>query len=96
MSPLADDAQRKDMLNRLKRAEGQLRGVQRMITDGDACHDVLNQMVAVRKALDSACSRMVACYMSEELHRRLAPRGRNAGRIDDLTGDLQALLAKLT
>jgi len=96
MSALADEAQRKDMLNRLKRAEGQLRGVQRMIADGEPCLDVLNQMAAARKALDSACVRMVACYMNEELHSRLGPRSRDAGRIDGLTTDLQALLAKLT
>jgi DNA-binding FrmR family transcriptional regulator len=95
MGALVDEAQRKDMLNRLKRAEGQLRGVQRMIVEGEACFDVLNQLAAVRKALDSACVRMAACYLDEELHRRLARRGREAGRIDDLTRDLQALLAKL-
>jgi DNA-binding FrmR family transcriptional regulator len=95
MSVLADDTQRNDMLNRLRRAEGQLRGVQRMITEGESCLDVMNQMVATRRALDSACARMVACYLSEELHNRLGPRRRDAARIDDLTSDLQALLSKL-
>ena len=33
MSTLADDASRTDILNRLKRAEGQLRGIQRMIAE---------------------------------------------------------------
>ena len=34
MSTLADTATRTDLLNRLKRAEGQLRGIQRMIEEG--------------------------------------------------------------
>lgn len=96
MSALADETQRKDMVNRLKRAEGQLRGLQRMITEGEPCLDVLNQMAAARKALDSACVRMVACYMSEELHSRLGTRRGSAAHIDDLTSDLQTLLARLS
>jgi DNA-binding FrmR family transcriptional regulator len=96
MSALADEAQRKDMLNRLKRAEGQLRGLQRMITEGEPCLDVLNQMAAARKALDSACVRMVACYLNEELHSRLGTRRGKVAHIDDLTSDLQTLLARLS
>jgi hypothetical protein len=36
MTLLTNEAHRIDLLNRLKRAEGQLRGVQRMISDGDS------------------------------------------------------------
>ena len=53
MSALTDDSARTDLLNRLKRAEGQLRGVQRMIEEGQPCIDIASQMAAVRKALDS-------------------------------------------
>ena len=53
MSMLADNATRTDLLNRLKRAEGQLRGIQRMIEEGQPCLDIASQMAAVRKALDS-------------------------------------------
>ncbi|HRA79460.1 MAG TPA: metal-sensing transcriptional repressor, partial [Burkholderiaceae bacterium] len=34
MSVLKDEASRTDLLNRLRRAEGQLRGIQRMIEEG--------------------------------------------------------------
>lgn len=48
-------AQKKDLLNRLARIEGQLRGVQRLIAlaavPGD-CDAVAQQMAAARKALD--------------------------------------------
>ena len=37
---------------RLRRAEGQLRGVQRMLDEGSACDDVLVQLAAVTAALD--------------------------------------------
>ena len=46
MNMLADDASRTDLLNRLKRAEGQLRGIQRMIEEGQPCMDIASQMAA--------------------------------------------------
>jgi DNA-binding FrmR family transcriptional regulator len=47
--------QKKDLLNRLARVEGQLRGVQKLIALADApsdCDAVAQQMAAARKALD--------------------------------------------
>jgi DNA-binding FrmR family transcriptional regulator len=67
MSMLADTATRTDLLNRLKRAEGQLRGIQRMIEEGQPCLDIASQMAAVRKALDSTYVRMTVCFMQQEL-----------------------------
>ncbi len=96
MSTLDDESHRTELLNRLKRAEGQLRGVQRMIGEGQPCLDILNQMAAVRKALDSACSRMVVCYMSQELHSRLDLGARDEDQLDALAEDVQALLTKFT
>jgi len=42
---------RPQLLNRLKRIEGQVRGVTRMIEEGRYCIDVLTQLRAVRAAL---------------------------------------------
>ncbi|WP_036170883.1 metal-sensitive transcriptional regulator [Massilia sp. 9096] len=47
--------QKKDLLNRLARVEGQLRGIQKLIGLADApsdCDAVAQQMAAARKALD--------------------------------------------
>ena len=41
-----------DLLARLSRAEGQIRGIQRMIGEDGYCIDVLQQISAVRRALD--------------------------------------------
>lgn len=43
---------REQLVVRLRRAEGQLRGVQRMIAEGDDCQAVLTQLAAVTAALD--------------------------------------------
>lgn len=53
----------KDMLARLRRAEGQLRGIQRMIADSRQCEEVVAQMLAVRAALD----RMVEIHLSSNI-----------------------------
>lgn len=42
----------KQLLNRLRRAEGQIRGVTRMLEEGQACEDVLVQLTAVRSSID--------------------------------------------
>ena len=47
--------QKKDLLNRLARVEGQLRGIQKLIAladGGEDCAAVAQQMMAARKALD--------------------------------------------
>ena len=41
-----------DLTRRLSRAEGQLRGIQRMIREGRDCEEIVNQLLAVRAALD--------------------------------------------
>lgn len=44
---------RHDVVVRLKRIEGQIRGLQRMVSDDESCIDVITQMSAVTKALQS-------------------------------------------
>ena len=95
MSKLSDDAARSDILNRLKRAEGQLRGIQRMVEGGESCLDIAGQMSAVRKALDSAYVRMTVCYMQQELQSRLAPDARRAAELAAVLDDVQTLLGKV-
>jgi hypothetical protein len=95
MAQLSDDRARKDLLNRLKRAEGQLRGIQRMIETGDACLDIASQMAAVRKALDSAYVRMTVCFMQQELQARLALDGSREADLSAVLGDVQTLLNKV-
>jgi len=95
MSQLQDESARTDLLNRLKRAEGQLRGVQRMIEEGQPCLDIAGQMAAVRKALDSAYVRMTVCFMEQELRAKLAPDTKRQGALTEVLGEVQELLGKV-
>jgi len=58
------------MVNRLRRIEGQVRGLQRMVSEGAACEDVLTQLSATRAALDRAGVTLITmkvreCLLSE-------------------------------
>ncbi len=48
------------VVKRLKRAQGQLAGVLKMIEDGRECGDVVTQLAAVSKAIDRAGFAMIA------------------------------------
>ncbi len=54
-----------DVINRLKRIEGQVRGLIDMVEAGRPCEDVAQQMSAARKAMDKAFYRMMACSVME-------------------------------
>ena len=54
-----------EVLNRLRRAQGQLAGVIAMVEDGRECRDVVIQLAAVSKALDRAGFKMVATGLRE-------------------------------
>ncbi|MEO2075512.1 MAG: metal-sensitive transcriptional regulator [Bacillus sp. (in: firmicutes)] len=50
-------------INRLKRAEGQIKGILRMIEEGKECKEVITQLSAVRSAVD----RTIAVIVSSNL-----------------------------
>jgi DNA-binding FrmR family transcriptional regulator len=58
----------KDVVNRLRRIEGQVRGLVDMIQAGRPCEDVALQMSATRKAMDKAFYRMMACAVMEAVY----------------------------
>ncbi len=60
-----DQAATAAVLNRLRRAQGQLAGVITMIEQGRDCKDVVTQLAAVSKALDRAGFKIVATGMRE-------------------------------
>lgn len=63
------------VLNRLKRAEGQMRGIQKMIEEGKECSDIMVQLSAVRSSIDSIMGMVVAenlrqCYENPDSNEK--------------------------
>ncbi len=95
MTVLTDVAARTDVLNRLRRAEGQIRGVQRMIEEGESCLKIGQQFSAVRKALDSTYLRMTMCFMEQELDTCLKPDDSQKAGVETMLKDMETLLARM-
>ncbi|MEI8169430.1 MAG: metal-sensing transcriptional repressor [Rhodoferax sp.] len=95
MPKLTDVTARTDVLNRLKRAEGQIRGVQRMIEEGESCMKIGQQFSAVRKALDSTYLRMTMCFMEQELDACMQPDETEKAGLALMMKDMETLLARM-
>lgn len=67
------------VVNRLKRAQGQLAAVVRMIDEGRDCEDVVTQLSAVSRALDRAGFAIIATGMRQCLTE---PADGDAPRLD--------------
>ena len=82
------DEDKKTLIDRLARVEGQLRGVQRMIADEKDCEAIAQQLAAARGALNKAFAELIACAFQ---HRLMA-----AGGDDDRdhVSEIVQLLAK--
>ena len=74
MTHLIDEGQRTAALARLARLEGQLRGVRRMIESNQDCESVMQQLAAVRGALNKAFYHVLACVLTAQLLDQSDPR----------------------
>jgi CsoR family transcriptional regulator, copper-sensing transcriptional repressor len=95
VSVLTDSQARTDVLNRLRRAEGQIRGIQRMVEGGEDCLKIGQQFSAVRKALDSTYLRMTVCFMEQQLSARMQPDEAQKADLDSMLKDMETLLARM-
>ena len=59
-----EDAEVHDILTRLRRVEGQIRGIQGMLEDGRDCSDVITQFSASMRALEQAGYRYFAMTLA--------------------------------
>jgi DNA-binding FrmR family transcriptional regulator len=67
---------RNDLLLRLRRIEGQVRGLQRMIETDTECGQILNQVAAVRAALNKVGIIMFQHHSRDCIIKATAPDGR--------------------
>lgn len=80
----------KDLLNRLKRIEGQVRGVEGMLENNAYCTDILVQVSAISSALNSFNKVLLANHMKTCVADNI--RNGNDEVIDELVCTLQKLM----
>ena len=85
---LHDQAQLHAIVTRLKRAHGQMGAVVRMLEEGRSCEDVITQMAAVNKAINTAAFTLISSSLKECI---IDP----AIDSDDVTTKLQKLFLSL-
>ncbi|MCH7992713.1 MAG: metal-sensitive transcriptional regulator [Gemmatimonadetes bacterium] len=75
-----------DVIQRLKSVEGHVRGVQRMVDEGAYCIDVVNQIVAIQRAL----KKVSGLVLDDHLHSCVtdAMRGTDATARERVLGEL--------
>lgn len=83
---------KEQILKRLRRAEGQVRGIQRMVDDDTYCIDVLTQVSAATKALETVALQL----LDDHLAHCVAEAAREGGEIaDQRIREASAAIARL-
>ncbi len=83
-------ASKDQLLARLRRIEGQIRGLQRMVDDDRYCIDVLTQISAAQAALDK-----VALGLLDQHARHCVVDGHAEGTPEELTDELMGAVGRL-
>ena len=81
---------RKTLLTRLKRIEGQVRGLQGMVEKDAYCPDILIQVSAVTSALNSFSRELLSCHIRGCVRKEIMSGGEES--IDELCQLLQRLM----
>lgn len=81
----------KALKDRLSRIQGQLEGIKRMLDEHQSCDDILVQMAAAKKAMNSAARQLLENHM-ETCVRDSVEHGDSAEALDSLRGALAKFL----
>ena len=81
-----DEKEIKDLMNRLSRIEGQVRGIKSMVEEDRYCVDVLTQVSAVQSALNSFSKRLLSNRVVEDI------KAGNEEVVDELCKTIQKLM----
>jgi DNA-binding FrmR family transcriptional regulator len=84
--------EQQEITARLRRVEGQIRGLQRMINEGQDCEAVITQLLAARAALDKVTVSIATGYIQECLRGLdVVQAGQRIGRTVELAFKLTPL-----
>ncbi|GAA1228063.1 metal-sensitive transcriptional regulator [Rhodoglobus aureus] len=86
------DDNKEQLLKRLRRAEGQVRGIHRMVEEDTYCIDVLTQVSAATKALET----VALALLDDHLNHCVAEASREGGAVaDEKIREASAAIARL-
>lgn len=85
-----DEKEFKDLLNRLNRVEGQIRGIRNMVEEDRYCVDILTQVSAVQSALNSFNKVLLSNHIKSCVVEDI--RNGKEEAVDELCGTIQKLM----
>ncbi|MEI2456961.1 MULTISPECIES: formaldehyde-responsive transcriptional repressor FrmR [Lysobacter] len=83
--------EKKRVLTRVRRIKGQTEALERALEAGSDCAAVLQQIAAIRGAINGLMSEVLESHIREELGQAVADRGRNAS-IDEIAALVRSYL----
>lgn len=86
------EAVKEDLQKRLRRIEGQVRGVQRMIDADRDCHEIVQQLNAIDSAVQTTTRQIMGAYAKDCLLEASLEEGRDVERVVD---ELLGLMARV-
>jgi DNA-binding FrmR family transcriptional regulator len=87
--PYASD--KAEILSRLRKVEGQVRGVQRMVEGDEACVDVLTQISAVISGMEKVSLRLLRDHVQGSLEEAIKAKAPN-GTVDEIVKAVERFL----
>jgi DNA-binding FrmR family transcriptional regulator len=93
IQPLSTE-RKADLMHRLRRAEGQVRGLQKLLEDGADCTKIAQQLRATRHALDSTYVRLNLSVAEQELAAGQCEGGVSPQAVVEVLDRLQTRLGR--
>ncbi len=85
-----DEAQKQNLLNRLSRIEGQIRGIKAMVENDRYCTDIITQVAAAEAALGSFNRELLTSHINSCVVNDI--RSEKEGAVDELVALLKKLM----
>lgn len=79
-------------LNALRRIEGQIKGIQRMVEQGKYCIDIINQVLATSNALHSVAEKILAKHIQHCVRQALI--GKSKKGVDKKIDELMTVIGR--
>ncbi|MCR5737059.1 MAG: metal-sensing transcriptional repressor [Eubacterium sp.] len=87
---IREEKEYKDMIHRLNRIEGQVRGIKRMVEENAYCTDILIQVSAIHSALNSFNKRLLSNHINTCVVEKIKEGDQEV--VDELVDTLQKLM----
>ncbi len=83
--------QKDQLIKRLRRIEGQARGIAKMVEEDRYCIDILQQMSAIKAALD----KVALGILDDHVQHCMIAGAKDADRRDEMTAELMGAVSRL-